>query len=172
MREGNFMKKFMLIIPFIITSFCRAADTYESWNLAIQQYQPIEQKRFLKLENKQITEIPAVALPQLSWFNLNNNQITTIPSLIAPQLQGIFLDNNQITEIPVLDLDFPDLKYLDLVNNQIENVDPKAILQFPKLIILELSGNPITSEKVNKLKQELKKTHPNLTIIARDVCHN
>ena len=165
------MKKLMLISLFIIMSFCRAVDTYESWNRAIQQYQPIEleQKKFLKLEGKQITEIPAFTLHQLSVLNLNDNLLTEIPALIAPHLQNLFLDDNLITEIPAAGLTFSQLKSLDLVNNQIENVDHEAILQFPELMILELSRNPITPEEVDKLKQTLKKTHPNLLIVDNDV---
>jgi Leucine-rich repeat (LRR) protein len=132
------MKRLLCIAIFAVP-LCGAAADYESWNRAVQKYQPIENKQLLYLDNKQITAIPNLNLPLLQSLFLANNLITVIPNLNLPLLQSLFLSENRITVIPNLNL--PLLRSLDLSNNRIIEI---SNLNLPLLQSLYLSNNRIT----------------------------
>ncbi len=146
----------------------------DSWDQAVQPFQPIAQRIELNLADKQIEAIPAgLDLPRLFSLNLEDNRIAAIPvGLNLPRLINLYLANNQITAIPA-DLNLPELVNLYLQNNQIDEIDPqefRLILQgLPNLMMLDLSGNAISQENVDALREVARATHPNLMIIAEDI---
>jgi Leucine-rich repeat (LRR) protein len=161
------MKRLLCIAIFAVP-LCGAAADFESWNRAVQKYQPIENKQSLNLNNNRITEIPNLNLPLLQSLGLSNNRIIEIPNLNLLQLRDLFLGNNQITEIPI-GPHLPELTDLHLNGNQIEDITPEQLQQFPNLRDLYLDQNPITQEKVQALREAVAQTLPNLTIHADDV---
>ncbi len=212
--KRDFMKKLMLISLFFMP-YCKAAayqpyvdpskgkgkliedkEDTESWDRAVMEFQPIEQKETLDLSNKEITSIPAglnlselmvlrlknnqiavipddLILPQLIILRLENNQIAAIPDdFNLPRLQHLHLENNQIAAIPV-GLDLLQLRGLHLKNNQIKEIDAQGFRQIlqglPNLRKLDLSGNAISQKNVDDLRQVAAATHPNLEIIAEDI---
>ncbi len=157
------MKEFMLISLFVIPC-CKAADDQPvagsllaafmgrgdagkpgiSWNQAVQQYMPIENKEELLLSSEQIEAIPAnLNLPQLRRLFLIDNQIEAIPAnLNLPQLQNLYLEMNRIKTIPA-NLNLPQLRLLYLSNNWIESI--QANLNLPQLQDLYLGNNQLTA---------------------------
>ena len=97
----------------------------------------------LDLSRNQITNIPdsITQLINLTHLDLSRNQITSLPDSIGQlvSLTHLDLSRNQITNIPD---SITQLIILHLEGNQITNI-PDSITQLVKLIILNLSGNPL-----------------------------
>ncbi len=70
------MKKLMLISLFVIP-FCKAADPYASWNLAVQNIPDLQQVRYLELSNREFDNltIRALDVPKISYLNFGNNKL-------------------------------------------------------------------------------------------------
>ncbi len=185
------MKRFILMLIYLlIMPLCRAAVPDESWHQAVQEIPNLQNQRFLKLNDKNITAIPDnlnfpnlrllwlnknlittienLNLPVLERLHLNNNLITAIDNLnLPPQLKELNLQGNQITTIENLNL--PQLVELDLRSNHIEYIDPQILQGLPRLARLDLSKNPLTQNNIDELKKIAAQTHPRILIIADDI---
>ena len=148
--KRNFMKEFMLISLFVIPC-CKAADDQPvagsllaifigrgdagkpgiSWDQAVQQYMPIENKEELQLPSVQIKAIPAnLNLLQLRVLCLIDNQIKAIPANPnLPQLQELYLSDNSLTTLPEgLFQGLEQLQKLDLSGNQLSQEERNRIV--------------------------------------------
>ena len=122
------MKRF-IFISLLVMPFCKGADVPKSWEQATQNISDSDLEKAVELEliHEQIEAIPenlGDLLPCLEKLNLNYNLISAIP------------DNLRLSEVWAL----------WLVGNRIEYIDPEKIFtQFPNLVYLNLSKNPLTN---------------------------
>ena len=117
------MKKLMFI-SLLVIPFCKAADDDGSWNRAMQRLSDVaKQGWYIDLVGKEITALPE---------NLS----------LSPNVRELNLRANLIQALPE-NFNLPNLKLLDLRENQLDYVDPKIIQQLPNLEVLNLDGNPL-----------------------------
>jgi len=164
------MKKLIFIFVLVI-SFCKAADIDVGWLNAVQGIPDWQQEANLHLNNNNIGAIPDNFNPlNLQLLDLSNNNIVAIPdNFNPPNLQLLVLSNNNIGAIPD-NFNSPDLQYLYLRNNQIEEINPKRLLeQFPNLIYLDLSDNPLHPDNIRDLREEADAADRNIEIIADNI---
>jgi Leucine-rich repeat (LRR) protein len=110
--------------------------------------------------------IPAFKnLSRLTYLYLFNNQFTGLLEFQnLPNLVYFYAHNNQITgELPDFG-DCPRLYYLILFNNQFTNYKSGALSQNYRLRYLDISGNNLTQQAVNKLIEDL---YTNYTTVNR-----
>ncbi|OUD11720.1 COR domain-containing protein [Thioflexithrix psekupsensis] len=98
----------------------------------------------LDLTGNQISDLsPLQGLTALTQLDLGSNQISDLSPLQGlTALTGLSLWNNQISDLSPLQ-GLTALTELDLKNNQIQEITLDFLNNFPKLIELELYGNPI-----------------------------
>ncbi len=102
----------------------------------------------MNLEKNKITKIEGLnTLTYLKKLELGKNKITVIENLShLENLNQLSLEDNQIETIADFPM-FKNLMELYIGNNYIENVkEIKHLSELPKLIILDISGNPFTKE--------------------------
>ena len=166
----NTMKKLMFIFLLVIP-FCKAANPDQSWHNAVQHIPNWQQQVELSLNNSQIVAIPDnFNPPNLEWLYLDNNQIVAIPdNFNPPHLQILDLINNQIVAIPD-NFNSPNLQRLYLDNNNIQEINPKRLLeQFPHLVYLNLSNNPLHPADIRRLRELAQEAGRNIDIIAENI---
>ncbi len=130
-----------------------------------------QQLEYLNLAHNQISTIPENLPQQLGRLNLDDNRIATIPENWPQQLEYLYLNDNRIAAIPA---NLPRGMYnLSLANNLIDMIDPQRFCQIlqllPNLRDLDLSGNAISQENVNALRQVAAATRPYLNITADNI---
>lgn len=90
-------------------------------------------------------------LPSVVYsLDLSSNNITQLEQsglLKSTTLVELSLNNNAIKEIKTKALHFPQLKWLDLSNNQIEYIDKDAFRDVNKLEYLNLANNRLTTHE-------------------------
>jgi internalin A len=123
---------------------------------------------FSFISKNQITRIENLdKLPNLQELDLRHNEITRIENLDKlPDLQKLDLRGNQITRLENLDK-LPNLQHLNLSDNQITSyIDLAFLLQFPKLYVLTLRGNPLGNIPTEVLADEPER----YLLIGHDDC--
>jgi Leucine-rich repeat (LRR) protein len=143
-------------------------------------------KEVLDYSNKGLTSVGADIYDQTSAVELilSNNQITSLPSEMGKmtKLQVLRLDNNQLEGSLIAEIRKMSLVLLDASNNRLTgvpaeigqlnqletlNFDGNNITEFPNEIAnisgnlkeLNVHGNPLTSETIQKLKDSLPNTN-------------
>jgi Leucine-rich repeat (LRR) protein len=115
------------------------------------------QLKYLLLHNNQLTQSPGLdKLAKLKYLYLHNNQLTQSPSVLTnKELFRVGLASNQLTSIPAEMNQLPNLKYLDVSDNDIRSLDtlmtPAAgagdsatsLLEGRNETLLLLGGNPV-----------------------------
>lgn len=129
---------------------------------------PLDQLMMIDMSNKQLneqSEFIVLYLPDcinLRALNLSNNHLEEVPYEISvlTQLRILDLSNNRIktfsSEIEYLE----NLEVILLTDNNISEI-PVEITKLKKLTQIDLSGNPLTVEAINKLKNMF----PNIEVI-------
>ncbi len=132
----------------------------------------------LYVDNNQITDLtPLTAMIKLANLNIRNNQIqnldackgminlvgfwgannalTDVSSLIsATSLLTLDLQNNQISDVSMFSNGFPELRYVNLSDNQIADIS--GLAQSSKLRAVLVANNQLTSLDGLENKPELK----------------
>ncbi len=181
------MKKFIFISLLVITQYGlsgyikaadegtqqidEAADPNESWNQAVQNIPNWQQRAVLNLVSKQIDALPAnFNPPKLELLNLNRNQLGALPANFNPsQLRRLCLNHNRFAAIPD-DLELHELMLLDLSDNDIQKFNPaRLLMQFPKLVRIVLSNNPLDPANIQDLRDAAIAARRPLDIDANDI---
>ena len=87
--------------------------------------------------------------PKLIELRLNNNRLVKFPNLKGnTALNHVGLGFNQLTTIPAFVARLPELKYLDVSDNNIQSLDALATtgLGLANETLLVLGGNPVCSK--------------------------
>ena len=154
------------------SSTLKKLENVRSISLVDQQLQDIsmfdraKKLEYLNLSKNQISDISSLSsLQQLKWLDLSENQISTMVELPTQSLETFWcvgcmisswetsskmveihelsLRNNQLTDVDVTQ--FPKLRAVLLSDNQI--TDPSSLAKKKKIVVVELSGNPLEKEK-------------------------
>ncbi|KAF9364067.1 hypothetical protein BGX34_002616 [Mortierella sp. NVP85] len=109
----------------------------------------------ISIHHNKIQEFPfQLSFPLLLSLNLSDNVITTLGTLEAdaagdigrdnyPNLNELILTGNRLTQLPAwMPLTFPKLKILSVSRNKLTSIEPKAL---EGLITADLSGNEIST---------------------------
>ncbi|MEZ5069725.1 MAG: leucine-rich repeat domain-containing protein [Bacteroidales bacterium] len=100
-----------------------------------------------------------VLLPVLQKIDLSNNQISSIPESIQrmDQLVRLSMDDNAVTRFPVALFSLKNLSVLELARNGLTEI-PEGIASLKKLKKLDLAGNQITSlpKDLGSLRESLE----------------
>ncbi|MBK8501050.1 MAG: leucine-rich repeat domain-containing protein [Saprospiraceae bacterium] len=121
----------------------------------LQPIQTLEELRHLDLAENKITSVTKMpGLSRLTYLNLRNNQISALEEQPQNELKFLDLSNNQLDNIEFIK-GCPNLNELRLEGNRIKNIDSLALCK--QLEILDLSRNLImdlsTLNQCQKLKQ-------------------
>ena len=144
------MKKLILISLFVIP-FCRAAAGPESdWESKGKE----EEEEKIEIEDNWAEDAnwnKAIQEAKLHWEETR----LQFPKMRRYQnpLEGILellLKDKKIKTLPD-NFYLPNLRELDLTNNQIAYVDPEIFIKLPRLQILMLKGNPLYKDNVDEL---------------------
>jgi internalin A len=137
--------------------------------LAVDAVQPFPNLTMLSLSDNQFTQVPDLrALVKLQSLRMHNNRLTNIDEAAAThiascplqmldlshneinavqpmngmgRLNALRLNHNKLAAMPKLQL--AALRYLQLSHNQIAELNVADLLGMPKLLTLDLRGNPI-----------------------------
>ncbi len=112
------------------------------------------------LEDKNISEITddLLKLKKAEYLNLRNNNISFIPKGFSNlKLEVLSLDDNNLSEISEEICNMKTLIELTLRNNNISKI-PDSIKNLRRLEDLDLRGNPLPNEEIQKVKRLLRKT--------------
>lgn len=96
--------------------------------------------------------LAGLSAPNLEGVFLYNNRVGSLKGLnlfTARKLKNLVLDNNQIRVIDIDTLPFPNLGFLSLNGNQVEDVRNMASWRLPNLLTLSLVNNSISSINLN-----------------------
>lgn len=103
-------------------------------------------------------------MKNLEVLNLEGNQLTEIHRNIgAPNLKKLIVRGNKISLVPDQILYAKNLVVLDLRNNQLSSLplsEFRSIISLQNLQRLELGGNPLPAEEVDRMRKLL----PNATV--------
>nr|CAB3262792.1 uncharacterized protein LOC100183310 [Phallusia mammillata] len=80
-------------------------------------------------------------LQSLTSLNLRDNELRHIPSVLPENLEELVLSRNSLRYLRRTSLNLG-LQSVDLSFNQLESVEPGALDNLPKLLRIELQGNP------------------------------
>lgn len=106
---------------------------------------------YLDIRNNCLSDLPEELskIVNLREINLSHNQFPVIPSVVyeLQKLEILFVNGNRIEEVDVERLQhMPLLSTLNLQNNNIVHVPPELAL-IPKLVCLQLEGNPFRTPR-------------------------
>jgi len=114
------------------------------------------------LSDNMIREIPAgiAKMDQLTRLSLNNNSISDIPEQLfsLKNLSVLGLAGNNLIRISGSIGNLVNLEKLDLADNFLTDLPAEITLLSGSLIELNIRGNQITPEKVERLAEALPKT--------------
>lgn len=102
----------------------------------------------------------------LIYLDLSNNDLGRTPALDnMPKLEGLYLENCGLSEMPAGVFTRPILSTVDLSDNLISEI-PSDLLHMPMEWDAEsdLSGNPLSEESLNTLRQYFRQTHNELGV--------
>ena len=139
---------------------------FNNYDLRVLTQMPLENLRFLDLENNSISKIDCLKnsnFVNLVILNLNNNALKDISTLenvsFKDNLQALFLRNNCIKDISVFNKKiFVSLRQLDLRNNCIEDIKVFELWQdnLGSLQSLFLANNAFDKGKLGSIVVKIK----------------
>ena len=122
--------------------------------------------KYLHLYNRDLKDegfgyISQIRFNQLKEIDISKNKITDIKpfnKMILPFLEFLNLSDNEIQNIePVANLKSKNLQYIFLQKNQIEEIEPFSKSYFPALKILRVEGNNNIDGENEQNEEEKKK---------------
>jgi Leucine-rich repeat (LRR) protein len=105
----------------------------------------------IKIENYANTK--EIILVRLEKGSLSKGKISKVTIRNCQEVERVLLGRNEITEI-VFDGDFPKLTHLGARDNQLSKIDLSKV---SNLEILNIAGNPIGSQEIEKAIKGLTK---------------
>ncbi|MFL1418355.1 dermonecrotic toxin domain-containing protein [Pseudomonas fildesensis] len=105
-------------------------------------------------------------LHNLEYLDLSDNPLSQAPALDnMPKLETLYLQNCGLSEVPVGVFDRPRLSTVDLSDNAISDI-PANLLQMSRQWNddSDLSGNPLSVESLNHLRQYFRQTGNDLQV--------
>lgn len=150
MKSSLVLKLFAVVIPAVLAVIFvwqRAPGPVLSISKSVAR---------IDLAAKGLTSLPAEIGEYTNAIELilDNNSLTgALPAEIRKmsKLQILSARNNQLTGIPAEIGQLRNLKVIDFANNKISTY-PNELLQLQQQLTLILTGNPITTEQVAKIK--------------------
>jgi len=101
--------------------------------------------------------------PDQSW----NQAVQHIPNWQQEEVLRLY--NNQIVAIPD-NFEAPNLQWLLLNKNQIDEINPERLLeQFPHLVYLNLSNNPLHPADIRRLRDLAQEAGRDIQITADNI---
>ncbi|CAD5216785.1 unnamed protein product [Bursaphelenchus okinawaensis] len=121
-------------------------------NIDAGAFSGMKKLKVLDLGHNSLHNIQLESLPQLETLLLNNNKLQSMKSVTLksiPKLSTLNFDNNNIVQIASNDMDYltesRELNSLSFVANNMTHIDASAFRYCPKLTILSLQNNNLTS---------------------------
>ncbi|CAD5222310.1 unnamed protein product [Bursaphelenchus xylophilus] len=121
-------------------------------NIEPDAFSTMKKLRILDLGHNNLNKINLNALPKLETLLLNNNNLQAMSNVALkklPQLTTLNVDNNNIVQLAAKDLDelveSPQLNSLSFVANNMTHIDASAFRFCPKVTVLSLQNNNLTS---------------------------
>lgn len=117
----------------------------------------------LDLSGNSIKSLPSQIgkMVNLTSLKLDNNQLDSLPAEIRqmPKLKTLDASHNNLTAVPAEIGQLKDLENLDLSYNKITALPNEIANLRDNLKVLNLTGNPLSSDQISKLKTELPNTN-------------
>jgi Leucine-rich repeat (LRR) protein len=114
----------------------------------------------IHLRGNEISTLPAsfFLLRDLEELGLSANKISVIPTAIGKlsKLKRLHLNYNQITAVPLEITELKNLSYLELYDNDLDFFEPSIIEQLPKLKVLDLRKNKLSTNNKSEIKRLFK----------------
>jgi Leucine-rich repeat (LRR) protein len=136
----------------------------------VVNFQCKDKLQVLELRKNKLIDCNGISnCPSLTEIYLAENEIADISGLKGlPNLKKLHLRANKITSLRSVP-GLLALEYLNLRENQVADLDIDGLLWTPKLIYLNMQGNPIADEKGDDFKKEvLIKLHNQYGYISSD----
>ena len=115
-----------------------------------------------KVGNLELKLLSSIEFPKLKEIRLPNNKITDISplkDLSSRTLQILDLSFNHIIEInslrDILETN-PNIREINLNNNEIKSVDVLTKNKFPRLMMIKLDNNNLIKKELDEIKRKLK----------------
>ncbi|ODM96941.1 Chaoptin [Orchesella cincta] len=151
----------------------KMANSIRMGTLPSKAFQKLSALRYLDLSANGLNNVPEDTFAEskrLQYLNLRFNKLSSVPKNMfdctkVPRIQTILLSFNNIKEVRSGFVRLKELEIVELNENVIETISPRAFEDLTNLRILNLAGN-----KISILEDEAFQNLPRLQIL--DLSHN